>query len=168
MPHNEGETAPVADPELRASVLAEAVAVAREQAGGTLATLHTEDGTPYVTFVFFHMTDEGEVIFGSRPGPQHTRNIMGTPEVSFLIDNRQIIPDDWTRFDRVVVEGTARAVAPDSRRYEPLLNALREKNPLAARFTEEGILFCVEPRRIVLRKGVHPDRQVLEFGEEEE
>ena len=167
MPHNDDEGAPAVDAELRASILAEAVEIARGQPGGTLATLHSEDGTPYVTFVFFHMTDRGEVIFGSQPGPQHTRNIVGTPEVSFLIDNREILPEDWTRFDRVIVEGTAKAVAKDDPRYEDLLDALRGKNPLAARFTAEGILFRVEPRRLMMRKGVHTERQVLEFPTED-
>jgi nitroimidazol reductase NimA-like FMN-containing flavoprotein (pyridoxamine 5'-phosphate oxidase superfamily) len=167
MPYSDAESAPATDPELKAQILREAVAIAAEQPGGTLATLHAEDGTPYVTFVFFHMDEQGQVIFGSRPGPQHSRNILGTPEVSFLIDNRQIIAEDWMRFDRVVVEGLAQPIAKDDARYRPLLEALRGKNPLAARFTEEGILFCLAPRRLVLRKGVHPERNVIEFDEPE-
>ncbi len=165
MPHNDGEGVHVVDPDVRASVLAEAVAVARAQPGGTLATMHSEDGTPYVTFVFFHMTDAGEIVFGSRPGPQHTRNILGTPEVSFLIDNREIIADDWMRFDRLVIEGAAVQVPSGDPRYDELLSSLRGKNPLAARFTEAGMLFYIRPRRLVLRKGVHPDRQVIEFDD---
>jgi hypothetical protein len=165
MPHNDRETAPATDPELKSRILKEAVAIAADQPGGTLATLHAEDGTPYVTFVFFHMNESGEILFGSRPGPQHSRNILGTPEVSFLIDNRQIIAEDWMRFDRVVVEGVARVVTRDDARYAPLLESLRAKNALAARFTEEGILFCLTPRRLILRKGVHPERNVIEFDE---
>lgn len=162
----EGEDVPRAsEAELRRQILAEVVAIARRQPGGTLATLHAEDGTPYVTFVFFHMDDAGNVLFGSREGPQHTRNLLGTPEASFLIDNRQIIPEDWTRFDRVVVEGRAAPIPRDHPAYETFLESLREKNPLAARFTEEGVLFCLRPRRIILRKGVHPRRNVIEFDE---
>jgi hypothetical protein len=168
MPHNDAETSPATDPDLKSQILREAVAIAAEQPGGTLATLHAEDGTPYVTFVFFHMDDQGRIIFGSRPGPQHTRNILGTPEVSFLIDNRQIIAEDWMRFDRVVVEGVAMPIAKSDPIYPGLLEALRGKNPLAARFTEEGILFCLAPRRLVLRKGVHPERNVIEFEQADE
>ena len=65
------------------------------------------------------------------------------------------------------MEGTAKAVAKDDQRYEDLLDALRGKNPLAARFTAEGILFRVEPRRLMMRKGVHTERQVLEFPTED-
>jgi hypothetical protein len=113
------------------------------------------------------MNASGEILFGSRPGPQHSRNILGTPEVSFLIDNRQIISEDWMRFDRVVVEGLARPVEKSDPRYATLLESLRSKNALAARFTEEGILFCLTPRRLILRKGVHPERNVIEFDEPE-
>ena len=92
----------MADPFSREAILDEAARVARTQLGGTLATMHAEDGTPYVTFVLFHLRENGEVLFGSGTGPQHARNMLATPEVSFLIDNREVIRDDWTAFDRIV------------------------------------------------------------------
>jgi nitroimidazol reductase NimA-like FMN-containing flavoprotein (pyridoxamine 5'-phosphate oxidase superfamily) len=128
--------------------------LAAGQQGGTLATSHAEDGTPYVTFVLFHLTDDGRILFGSAPGSQHSRNILATPEVSFLIDNREVIRTDWTAFDRVVIEGRARRIAPDDSRYLGLLAELAQKNGMAARIADEGLLFCVEPRRISLARGL--------------
>ncbi len=67
-----------------------------------------------------------------------------------------------------MVEGVAIPIAKGDPLYPGLLEALRSKNPLAARFTEEGILFCLAPRRLVLRKGVHPERNVIEFEQADE
>lgn len=147
----------------RDEILKEAAAIGSDQPGGTLATTHAEDGTPYVTFVLFHLRDTGEVLFGSNSRPQHARNMAATPEVSFLIDNREVIRGDWTAFNRVVIEGTAREVAKDSPRYAPLLAELAEKNRMAAVFTDSGILFCLEPRRLLLMKGFDATRYSVEF-----
>mgnify|MGYP001413604661 CR=1 FL=1 len=147
----------------REEILAQSVEIARGQLGGTLATMHAEDGTPYVTFVLFHILDDGRVLFGSGASPQHTRNIRATPEVSFLIDNREAIRTDWSNFNRVVIEGRAREVDPSDPEYESLMAELREKNPMAAFFTERGSLFCIDPRRFVLMRGFEPVRHVIDF-----
>lgn len=147
----------------RLEILREAAAIATEQPGGTLATTHAEDGTPYVTYVLCHLRDTGEVLFGSNARPQHARNIMATPEVSFLIDNREVIRGDWTAFNRVVIEGRAEEIAKDEARYAPLLAELAEKNRMAAIFTDSGILFCLVPRRLILMRGFEPTRHVVEF-----
>ena len=147
----------------RTETLREAVAIAAEQQGGTLATTHAEDGTPYVTFVLFHMRDTGEVLFGSNARPQHARNIAATPEVSFLVDNREVIRGDWTAFNRVVIEGRATEIAKEDPRYAGLLAELSEKNKMAAVFTDAGILFCLSPRRILLNKGFDATRYTVEF-----
>jgi nitroimidazol reductase NimA-like FMN-containing flavoprotein (pyridoxamine 5'-phosphate oxidase superfamily) len=149
----------------REEILSEAVAVAADQAGGTLATTHAEDGTPYVTFVLFHLRENGEVLFGSGTRPQHTRNIQATPEVSFLIDNREVIRDEWTGFNRVVIEGRARPVERESAEYEPLLAELGAKNKMAGLFTDRGILFRIVPRRLILMRGFEPTRFTVEFQE---
>ena len=147
----------------RAEILEESCRVASTQLGGTLATLHAEDGTPYVTFVLFHLREDGAILFGSAAAPQHSRNIAATPEVSFLIDNRDIVRTDWSAFDRVVVEGRAEAVAQDHSEYGQYLGELREKNRMAAYFTERGLLFRVQPRRLVLMKGFEPTRHVVDW-----
>ncbi len=151
----------------RDEILAEAAAVARGQVGGTLATMHAEDGTPYVTFVLFHLRDNGELLFGSGAGPQHARNLAATPEASFLIDNREVIPTAPETFSRVVVEGQAIHIEREDARYQPLLAELREKSPMAGYFTDHGKLFCLRPRRLIAMKGFQPERQVVEFEEEE-
>jgi nitroimidazol reductase NimA-like FMN-containing flavoprotein (pyridoxamine 5'-phosphate oxidase superfamily) len=145
-------------------ILAEAIRIAAGQPGGTLATHHAEDGTPYVTFVYFHLCDDGKIVFGSSDAAQHSRNLMATPEASFLIDTREVILADWKSFDRVVIEGRAERVETDDPRYPELLGALRDKNPLAAEFSERGHLFCIHPRRLQLRKGVDPTRYVVDFA----
>jgi nitroimidazol reductase NimA-like FMN-containing flavoprotein (pyridoxamine 5'-phosphate oxidase superfamily) len=150
----------------REETLNEAVAVAAGQAGGTLATTHAEDGTPYVTFVLFHLRENGEVLFGSGTRPQHTRNILATPEVSFLIDNREVIRGDWTSFNRVVIEGRAAEVDKAEAEYERLLAELSAKNKMAGVFTDRGMLFRVTPRRLILMKGFEPMRHTLEFADE--
>ena len=99
-------------------ILEEALRVADSQFGGTLATIHADDGTPYPAFVLFHLTDEGEVIYGSVTESQHTRDTVATPEVAFLIDNRDVLGYDWPAFDRVTVEGTAERIDPDDPRYD--------------------------------------------------
>jgi putative heme iron utilization protein len=147
----------------RAAVLAEANRLADTQVGGTLATMHAEDGTPYLTFVFFAMQADGSVLFGSGLNNQHARNMAATPEVSFLVDNREVIRDDWSKFDRLVVEGRAEAIEPADSRYETLLDALRTKNRAAARFTEQGTLYRIEPHRLVLMKGLEQRKQVLDL-----
>lgn len=151
-------------PESREAILAEAARLAAGEVGGTLATMHAEDGTPYVTFVFFHLRDDGEIVFGSMAGPQHARNIDATPEVSFLIDNREVIPDNWRTFDRVVVEGHAERLPKDDARYGSFLDELRRKHELAARFTDDhGDLYCIHPRRLILRKGVESGSYLIDF-----
>jgi hypothetical protein len=147
----------------REEVLAYACRVAERELGGTLATTHAEDGTPYVTFVLFHLRPDGRVLFGSGQGPQHTRNIQATPEVSFLVDNRGMISSDWTAFDRIVIEGRAVAVAKDSPEYAPSLAELAAKNAMAAYFSDHGVLFCIEPRRLILMRGLEPVRHVVDF-----
>ncbi len=147
----------------RIETLKEAVAISADQAGGTLATTHAEDGTPYVTFVLFHMRETGEVLFGSSTRPQHARNIAATPEVSFLVDNREVISGDWTAFNRVVIEGRANEIKKDDPRYAPLLAELGAKNKMSAVFTDAGVLFCLAPRRILLNKGFDATRYSVEF-----
>ena len=144
-------------------ILREAVRIAATEPGGTLATLHAEDGTPYVAFVYFHMQEDGSVIFGSSGGAQHSRNMLATPEASFLIDNREAIRTDWKTFDRVVIEGRAERIEPGDERYGILLDSLRSKNPQAATFTERGHLFVIHPLRLQLRKGVDPQRYIVDF-----
>lgn len=145
-------------------ILAEACRVAQTQLGGTLATMHAEDGTPYVTFVLFHLREDGQVLFGSNAAPQHARNIAATREVSFLIDNREVVRSDWTAFDRVVIEGHAEVVGSDAARYQDYLGELRGKNRMAAFFTEHGSLYAIVPRRLILMKGFEPTRHVVDFG----
>lgn len=126
--------------------------------------MHSEDGTPYVTFVLFHLRDDGSVLFGSGAGPQHSRNIAATPEVSFLIDNREVIRGDWTAFDRVVIEGHAARIPREGPEYGPLLAELAAKNRLSAHFTAQGDLFRISPRRIVVMKGIDGGRHVADFA----
>ena len=147
----------------RLEILKAASEVAAGQPGGTLATTHAEDGTPYVTYVLCHLRETGEVLFGSNARPQHARNIGATPEVSFLIDNREVIRGDWTAFNRVVIEGRAQEVEKDDPRYAALLAELAGKNRMAAVFTDSGILFCLVPRRLLLMRGFEPTRYVVEF-----
>ncbi|MCX7617759.1 pyridoxamine 5'-phosphate oxidase family protein [Tepidiforma sp.] len=155
------------EPLSREEILAQAYALGLDQPGGTLATTHAEDGTPYVTFVLFHLRPNGEVLFGSGTRPQHTRNIRATPEVSFLIDNREVIRSDWTAFNRAVIEGRAEEVAKDSAEYTPLLQELETKNKMAAVFTDRGILFRIRPRRLILMRGFEAVRHIVDFGAED-
>jgi nitroimidazol reductase NimA-like FMN-containing flavoprotein (pyridoxamine 5'-phosphate oxidase superfamily) len=147
-------------------ILAEACRIAANQPGGSLATVHAEDATPYVTYVLFHLRDNGELLFGSRPTPQHARNIAATPEASFLIDNRDVIAKEWTSFDRVIIEGRSELVAREDPAYHTLLEELRSKNEMAAQFTEQGNLYRLRPRRIILRKGATPQAFIIEFEDE--
>ncbi|MFQ5381045.1 MAG: pyridoxamine 5'-phosphate oxidase family protein [Dehalococcoidia bacterium] len=148
----------------RAQIIRDAARLAAKEVGGTLATMHAEDGTPYVTYVFFHLRNDGDVVFASMAGPQHARNIDATPEVSFLIDNREVIPSDWKTFDRVVIEGRAERVPPDDPRYERFLEELGGKNELAARFSaERGDVYCIRPRRLILRSGTDPRVRLVDF-----
>jgi hypothetical protein len=147
----------------REEILSYAVNLARTQPGGTLATTHSEDGTPYVTFVLMHLCPDGRLLFGSGSSPQHIRNIGSTPEVSFLIDNREKVGGDWAEFDRLVIEGSANLIAKDDSRYPAYIEELREKNALAAQFTEAGQLYCIAPRRLILMKGLEPHRHIAEF-----
>lgn len=149
----------------RDEILTMARAVAADQAGGTLATTHAEDGTPYVTFVLFHLRENGEVLFGSGTRPQHTRNILATPEVSFLIDNREVIRSEWTGFNRVVIEGRASEVAKDAPEYAALIDELGAKNKMAGIFTDRGLLFRITPRRLIFMRGFEPGRLTIDFEE---
>jgi nitroimidazol reductase NimA-like FMN-containing flavoprotein (pyridoxamine 5'-phosphate oxidase superfamily) len=150
----------------RDEILARAADLARAQYGGTLATTHAEDGTPYVTYVLFHLRRDGILLFGSAATPQHSRNIHATPEVSFLIDNREVISRDWTAFDRIVIEGRAVHVHQDDPRYTDLVGELAAKNRMAAWFTEHGQLFCIYPRRLILMHGLEGVRHIVDFEHE--
>lgn len=147
----------------RQQIIDHCVRVAAGQSGGTLATLHAEDGTPYPTFVLFHLLPNGCVIFGSERNAQHSRDMDATPEVAFLIDNREVNRTDWTMFERIVVEGAAHKVDPSEKRYDEYLRALKEKNQLAWYFTQRGHLYCIQPRRMTLRLALAPDRLTVEF-----
>jgi len=155
------------DFETRDAILAEACQIADGQVGGTLATTHAEDGTPYVTFVLFHLRPDGRVLFGSGHNAQHTRNMHATPEVSFLIDNREVISADWSLFHRIVIEGEATSVAPESPAFQAYLDELRRKNGMAAYFAGQGSLFTIVPRRLILVRGFEPGRHVIDFGSED-
>ena len=154
----------MAEPLSNDEILAECARVAQTQLGGTLATMHSEDGTPYVTFVLFHLRADGQVLFGSNGAAQHARNIVATQEVSFLIDNREVVRTDWTAFDRIVIEGLASRIEGEDARYQEYLAELREKNRMAAFFTEHGYLYTIEPRRLILMRGFEPTRHVVDFG----
>ena len=145
----------------REEILARACELARHEPGGTLATTHAEDGTPYVTYVLAHLMDDGRVLFGSRVTQQHSRNIAATPEASFLFDNRAAVHEDWTRFDRVVVEGRALVIDKDADGYEAALAELSAKSPMAAFFTRHGELYCIHPRRLLLMCGLEGVRHVV-------
>ena len=144
-------------------ILQYAAALARAQPGGTLATIHAEFATPYQTYVLFHLRANGEVIFASSGQPQHQRNIASTPEVSFLIDNRDIMAHDWQSFDRVVIEGRARHVPQEGAEFVPLAEELTAKDASSSYFIREGHLYLVEPRRLILMKGLEPHRHVVDF-----
>lgn len=149
----------------RASILLAAGKLAATQPGGTLATMHAEDGTPYVTFVLFHFLPDGRLLFGSGPSPQHSVNIDATPEVSFLIDNREAIGGDWNTFDRVVIIGQAEKIPTEDVRYGEFIAAMRAKSAQAATFTERAQMYCIQPRRLVMRKGLSPERLVVDFAQ---
>ncbi len=148
-------------------ILREACALAATQLGGTLATVHSEDATPYVTFVLFHLMDDGRVLFASGGAPQHSRNIAATPEVSFLIDNRAAVTEDWNTFVRVVIEGQAGVIPRDDPHYEGFIASMAAKNETAAFFTKRGNLFCIRPRRLIMMKGLQPHRYIVDFGQDE-
>lgn len=150
-------------PASRDEVLAIARQISDAQHGGTLATLHAEDGTPYVAFVVCHLREDGQVLFGSSPTATHARNIAATREVSMLIDNRDVIGSDWTSFIRIVIEGDAAPVPDDAPDRDTLLAELRETSPLAAFFSEQGSLFRIRPRRVIVMKGMGSDRHVIDF-----
>lgn len=144
-------------------ILKEALRVADSQFGGTLATIHADDGTPYPAFVLFHLTEEGEVIYGSVTESQHTRDTESVPEVAFLIDNRDVLGYDWPAFDRVTVEGTAERIDPDDPRYDGYFNELVAKNWLSNYFTTIGNLYRIAPTRITVVLGLGPERHTLDF-----
>jgi nitroimidazol reductase NimA-like FMN-containing flavoprotein (pyridoxamine 5'-phosphate oxidase superfamily) len=149
-----------------AEILEEARALAAEQFGGSLATLHAEDGTPYVTFVLFHMRPDGSILFGSGRSPQHSRNMDATPEVSFLIDNREVIATHWPDFKRCIIEGMAQKIVKGDALYDSLVAELQERSRLAVTFTEGGALYRILPRRLVLQKGIEPARHIIDFEQE--
>ncbi len=149
----------------REAILAETYRIAQGQPGGVLATIHSEDATPYVTYVLFHLTAGGQVLFGSGASPQHSQNMAATPEVSFLIDNREVMATDWKQFDRIVIEGKADLVADGMPEYQPLLDQIASKNAMAATFTARGNLYRITPRRIILRKGIQGVSYTVDFTE---
>jgi hypothetical protein len=144
-------------------ILDEAVRVAASHPGGTLATVHAEFATPYVSFVLFHLRPDGKVLFGSGNSPQHTRNMLSTPEVSFLIDNREVVDIDIESFERIVIEGLVAAVPNTSPEYAGYLAELEAKHRYARALTETGQMFCIQPRRLILMKGLEPQRQRVDF-----
>lgn len=161
----------------RAEIMREALRVARSQFGGTLATIHADDGTPYPAFVLFHLTEAGEVIYGSVSESQHTRDTVATPEVAFLIDNRDVLGRDWPAFDRVTVEGRAERIDPADARYADYYRQLttepwtpagtrsrRAKNWLSSYFTSIGDLYRIAPRRITVLLGLGPERHTVDFA----
>lgn len=147
----------------REEVVAHVLELSMGQVGGTLATLNAEDSTPYPTFVLFHMLENCCIVFGSTAGAQHSQDMDATPEVAFLIDNRDVINTNWHEFDRVIVEGHAVRVERGDRRYDDYVAKIEAKNPLATYFTDGGHLYCIHPRRLILRRALEPERHVVDF-----
>ncbi|MEX2080433.1 MAG: pyridoxamine 5'-phosphate oxidase family protein [Dehalococcoidia bacterium] len=159
------EDAGVETPGDREEMLRACAALAAAQDGGTLATMHSEDGTPYVTFVLLHLRENGEVLFGSGASPQHARNLDATPEASVLIDNREVVKAAPDTFERIVVEGKAEHVGKDDPDYGECIRELRAKSEMAAFFTEQGRMYRLRPRRIVAMRGFAAERRVVEFDD---
>jgi len=147
----------------QADILRLANELAATQQGGTLATMHSEDGTPYVTYVLAHMLDDGEVLFGSPGRPQHVSNMDATPEVSFLWDNREVIRSAPDSFTRCIVEGRAEHVPAGDPRYPGWLEAGRTKSEIAAQFTERASMYVIVPRRIIYQGGFRGPRLTTEI-----
>lgn len=147
----------------REAILTLTLELGAGQQGGTLATVHDQDSTPYPTFVLFHVTSNAEVLFGSTVDAQHSRDLDATPEVAFLIDNRDVIRDDWTKFDRVIIEGAAEKIAKSDERYGELLDELEGKTTLGARFAREGNLYRIAPHRLTLRRALGSEPGVIDF-----
>ena len=146
-----------------ADILRLAAELANSQPGGTLSTMHSEDGTPYVTYVLAHMLATGEVLFGSPEKPQHVRNMEATPEVSFLWDNREVIRSAPDSFTRCVIEGRAERIERSDPRYGPWIEEVRAKNEMAATFTERAAMYCVVPRRVIYQAGFRGARLTAEL-----
>lgn len=157
----------MANLDTREDILAETNRIAQGQPGGVLATIHADDATPYVTYVLFALRANGEVLFGSGAAPQHTRNIAATPEVSFLIDNREVIGQDWQEFDRIVIEGRADIVSDSEAEHSDLLQELATKSELAGQFARIH-LYRIKPRRIILRKGLRGVTHIVDFEDLDE
>lgn len=145
-------------------ILAAALALGRQQPGGTLSTVHAEDATPYVTFVLFHLRESGELLFASSSTTQHSRNIAATPEVSFLVDNREVITTDWTYFDRVVIEGRASRLDTSDPEHGAFVAEFCAKSPLhEANYQQRQELYRIRPGRLLLARGAATERHVIDF-----
>ena len=147
----------------RHEILRYAASLALSQPGGALATTHADTGSPYITYVLAHLCDDGRLLFGSALARQHSKNVLASPPVSFLLDSRAAVATDWSGFDRLTVEGPATVVAKEHEDYERLLAQLAAKSPMAAYFTRHGELFCIDPLRITLSRGLDPTRYVVDF-----
>jgi hypothetical protein len=62
-----------------------------------------------------------------------------------------------------VIEGRAERITAEDARYQPLLGELREKNRMAAFFTEHGYRTQIAAR-LILMKGFEPNRHMVDFG----
>ena len=166
-------------------IIKRAESLANDQFGGTLATIHSDDGTPYPTFVLFQFTKDVRILFGSSKTSQHVMDVTSTPEVSFLIDNRNILyksldvtstpegswhldnqsifAQEGAGFDRVIVEGMAVLINPLDSSYIQDLDALTKKNWLAGFFARQGGLYGIRPRRLTLVEALDPVRYTVDF-----
>jgi nitroimidazol reductase NimA-like FMN-containing flavoprotein (pyridoxamine 5'-phosphate oxidase superfamily) len=77
----------------------------------TIATADA-DGTPWATPVWFSHRAYAELVWVSRPGARHSRNIAARPEVGIVV------------FDSTVVPGEGRAVYAEARAGEVPAEAL--------------------------------------------
>ena len=77
----------------------------------TLATADAE-GTPWATPVWFSHRGYAELVWVSRPGARHSRNVAARPEVGIVV------------FDSTVVPGEAQAVYAEARAGEVTADAL--------------------------------------------
>jgi len=137
----------------RVEILRTAAAIAADQAGGDAGNDACGGRDAIRQFVLCHLRETGEVLFGSGLRPQHTPTSRRRRSI---VSDRQpeVIRDDWTAFNRVVIEGRVTEIARDDPRYEELLAELSTKNRMAAVFTDRGALFMVVPRRLILMKGL--------------
>lgn len=122
----------------------EAAWIAQHLAAHAVGTLGTAvDGQPHVTMMYFSELPDFRLTFVMRPESRKGQNVQHVPRVAYLVDSREVLPDNPRNLGRVECCGALRFVESETPEHAALVERFLAKTPEAAAFVKPTNLLAV-------------------------